>query len=64
MNPNEIRNRINRATGLSRRTARASGSPVGNQARALRSARVFNTQAPTARMRTIARRRSLGGAGG
>lgn len=63
MNPNSIRSRINAATGAGRRIARIS-SPVGNQARAMRSASVFMSQRPTARMRTVARRRSLGGAGG
>lgn len=61
--PTSVRSRINAITGAGRRTARST-SPVGNQVRAMRSASVFLTQAPTARMRTVARRRSLGGAGG
>ena len=58
-----VMSRINQITGAGRRVGRST-SPVGNQARAMRSAGVFLTQAPTARMRTVARRRSLGGAGG
>lgn len=63
LNTTSVRSRINSVMGAGRRIARST-SPVGNQARAMRSASVFMTQAPTARMRTVARRRSLGGAGG
>lgn len=63
MDPENVRARINRVTGAGRRIAR-SRSPVGNQARALRAASAFTSNRPTARMRTVARRVSLGGAGG
>lgn len=62
-NESSVRSLINTNTGAGRRIARST-SPVGNQARAMRSASVFLTQKPTARMRTVARRKSLGGAGG
>ena len=62
-NENSVRSTINASTGAGRRIARSTSS-VGNQARAMRSASTFLTQRPTARMRTVARRRSLGGAGG
>lgn len=63
MNPDNIRRRINATTGAGRRIAR-SRSPVGNQSRAMRAANTFMTNRPTQKMRTVNRRKSLGGAGG
>lgn len=58
---------INRVTGVGRRgnvTTTSVGRFGDGTNRARRSADVFRTQKPTQRMRTVARRKSLGGSGG
>lgn len=55
---------IRRSTGAGRRIARTSNQRRYSGRRVQQAASTFMSQRPTARMRTVMRRRSLGGAGG
>lgn len=60
----QVLQNIRRTTGVGRRIARPAAQRAYAGRRVQQAASTFMSARPTARMRMVARRRSLGGAGG